>query len=377
MTNISNAYINALLADATYALELNGLENKTGEDLGKLLTESMTPTLAKYISDNYTVVTHIETPDTGISGFDATVWKENATGKIYISMQGTTGLADFLTDADLATIGNAREQLVTMVNWWFKISTPAGQSAPQIQLETVYDNSNPPVALGTHFVSASDVVGTGLVSTADLLQGIEVSGHSLGGYLATAFTRLFGSQAHVAHTSTFNSAGFAPGSESAFVNLQNLIGPSYGLGRFPNEAEQSNYFAANGLNVTTANSFWFSQQGQRVELYQEEGLGIANHSMYKLTDLLALDATVNAKRQLQIQSERAVKPFFASRMKRPTMAGCGGLRDWFDTHTSICHLVHYFRHAQQQDSGLAWNKEACNSVDIDSVSICAGGASGR
>jgi hypothetical protein len=137
-----------------------------------------------------------------------------------------------------------------------------------------------------------DVPGKGLVSAADLAQGIEVNGHSLGGYLATAFTRLFGSQAHVAHTSTFNSAGFAPGSEPAFVNLQNLIGPSYGLGRFPNEAEQSNYFAANGLNVTTANSFWFSQQGQRVELYQEEGLGIANHSMYKLTDQLALGAAL-------------------------------------------------------------------------------------
>ena len=55
MTTINNAYQNALLADATYALEIDGLENKTGFDLEGYLDKRMTPTLAKYISDNYTV----------------------------------------------------------------------------------------------------------------------------------------------------------------------------------------------------------------------------------------------------------------------------------------------------------------------------------
>lgn len=215
MTNINSAYINALLADATYALDTNDLEGKTDKNLADLLEKRMTPTLAQYIGDNFTVVTHIETPDGFGTGFDATVWKNNTTGKLTVSMQGSTGLQDFLTDADLAVSGNARNQMVTLVNWWLKISTPIEKIAKQIDLETIYDNSTPPIALGTRFVAAPGVTGQGLVTAADLAKGIEVNGHSLGGYLATAFTRLFGVQANVTQTSTFNSAGFLAGSDKA------------------------------------------------------------------------------------------------------------------------------------------------------------------
>jgi hypothetical protein len=52
----------------------------------------MTPTLATYIGDNFAVVTHLETADALESGFDATVWKNNATDKQTVSMQCTTGL---------------------------------------------------------------------------------------------------------------------------------------------------------------------------------------------------------------------------------------------------------------------------------------------
>lgn len=210
MNSILQAYTNALLADATYALGVTGqpdTSGTTGSILQGFLKDSMTPTLANYIGDNFTVVTHIETADVLGSGFDATVWKNNATGKLTVSMQGTTGLQDFLSDADLAVSANARNQMVTMINWWLKITTPKGESAKQIKLETIYDNSTPPIALGTHYVEAPRVTGSGLVTAAELAQGIEVNGHSLGGYLATAFTRLLGAQAHVAHTSTFNSAG--------------------------------------------------------------------------------------------------------------------------------------------------------------------------
>ncbi|MBE2262906.1 MAG: hypothetical protein IAE92_09190 [Burkholderiaceae bacterium] len=163
----------------------------------------MTPTLAKYIGDTYTVVTHIETGDVLGSGFDATVWKNNVTGKLTVSMQGTTGLQDFLTDVNLAVFASGHRQLVDMVNWWLRISTPTDQSVVQIKTKVAGG------AVGDFFELAAPAQGTGLIPAADLVNGIEVNGHSLGGYLATAFTRLFGSQAHVQHTSTFNSAGFA------------------------------------------------------------------------------------------------------------------------------------------------------------------------
>ncbi len=295
MTSLNSAFINALLADATYALKEDGLQNITGTNLNDLLKVRMTPTLAHYIGEHYTVITHIDTDDNVIStgsGFDATVWKDNSNGKLYVSMTGTEGGQDFISDVNLAVGSGGLAQTVAMVNWWLRISTPVGQQAQQIAIKFS--------GVGNDlFEAAPSVAGTGQVSAADLAKGIEVNGHSLGGYLASVFTRLFAHQANITHTSTFNSAGIAPNREPVFVNLQNLVGVDKGLSAFPNAAKQTNYYAANGLSVTT-NTLWFSQLGQRVELNQEESTGLPNHYMYKISDLLALgqvlqglDASVN------------------------------------------------------------------------------------
>lgn len=251
MTNVNSAFTNALLADAAYVMGLTSASN-----LAVDLRPRMTPELAAHIAKNFSVVTQIETG--GLSSFDATVWRANTAsgavnpnGMLYVTMRGTQETADFLVDINLAVTGSAQAQLVSMVNWWFKISTPAGQSATQIRTNIGGG------MIGQFFEAAPPVLGTGLISASNLIGGIEVNGHSLGGYLSSAFTRLFGNQGNVAHTSALNSAGFAPGSEAVFTQLQNLIGVSYGLGRFPSQAEQTNYFAKHGLNVTT-NSFWFS-----------------------------------------------------------------------------------------------------------------------
>jgi acylphosphatase len=96
MPTIKENYLNALLADATYALNKNtGLT--VGTALSDLLQARMTPTLATQIAANFSLVTHIETDDVSGSGFDGTVWRRTD-GKLYVSMQGTEGLADFLSD---------------------------------------------------------------------------------------------------------------------------------------------------------------------------------------------------------------------------------------------------------------------------------------
>ncbi len=104
MQKINSAFINALLADATYALKINNWENQ-GFNLASTLQDRMTPTLANYIGEHYTVITHIDTDDNVIStgsGFDATVWKDNSNGKLYVSMTGTEGGQEFISDANLA-----------------------------------------------------------------------------------------------------------------------------------------------------------------------------------------------------------------------------------------------------------------------------------
>ncbi len=289
MMKINDTYINALLADSSY---VNGLlPNQTGAALTAQISGRMTPELAKYIGDNFTVVTQVS----GLaSSFDAVVWRGNAGtpygGQIYVSMRGTQEPADLDADADLAASGLAHDQLADMVNWWLRATTPSGQMAKQVTISTTFI----PGSLLTlkDFVAAPSVQGTGeLVGLGAITS---VNGHSLGGYLATSFARLFGGQWPIAAINTFNSAGFSRAAsaniESGFNELAQLIGSGIGLGGF--SSAQNNYFAENGINVTTNtwNPVGFRQYGTRIGLFQEALTpdGINNHYMYKLTDLLSL-----------------------------------------------------------------------------------------
>jgi Ca2+-binding RTX toxin-like protein len=237
----------------------------------------MTPTLANFIGENFTVVTHMETNDKYQSGFDATIWRDRQ-GNIYVSMQGTTGIGDITTDiGDLIANGTARAQIVDMVNWWLQHSTLEGESwAPQFDLDE-----------NERLVASESVPGTGLLVDA---VRISVNGHSLGGHLSTAFSRLFGKQCgYIDHTYTYNSGGFTWLGNTFFEQFERLLENAGWpeMGRFPREEEQSNFFAEHGINVT-ANDLINDQYGQRVPLFNEEVVGLPNHYMYKLTDTLAL-----------------------------------------------------------------------------------------
>ncbi|MDO9179481.1 MAG: hypothetical protein Q7U16_14365, partial [Agitococcus sp.] len=284
MPIIKPLLINALLADAVYVNDLK--EGMSVDDSFSLLSKRMTPDNAKFIADNFEIAAQNVGHEYVGSGFDAIAWRGRVgtpyAGKIYVSMRGTetNGTQDLLSDIALAVTGKAKAQVFDMVNWWLQITTPAGQLTHQVGTEMDATGAISP---------KSDVGGTGLISAAELLNGTEVNGHSLGGYLASAFTRLLGEQAHVTQTTTFNSAGFAPGNESFFANLALEVGPSYGRATFPSagDASQLNIYAANGLNFTT-NDSWFTQAGLRVSLFNEKSVGIPNHFMYKLTDSLNL-----------------------------------------------------------------------------------------
>ena len=294
-TTIHDAYINALLADAAYVSNLD-LATTPG-DLTANLTGRMTPELAKYIGDNFTVVNQAG----GLaSSFDATVWK-NRSGQFYISMRGTQELFDFNADADLAASGLAHDQLVDMVNWWLRETTSADQLAKQITINNVVV---PGLPILQNFVAAQSVQGTGKMLGIGPIES--VNGHSLGGYLASAFVRLFGTQWPAEAMNTFNSAGFSRPAElnieNGFNQITQVIGAGLGLATFSNG--QNNYYAQNGINVTTNtwNPIGFKQNGIRIGMFQEDltpGI-INNHYMYKLTDLLALgdvleqlDSTMN------------------------------------------------------------------------------------
>lgn len=161
MTTITDAYINALLADATYAKNL--LDGLKGDDLERTLSERMTPTLAAFVAENFEVAAHHESNDLPDSGFDATVWRGKIgtqfAGRVYLSMQGTAGLGDFLADIDLTVSGSAKRQFVDMANWWLRITTPINQQARQVR-------QRPVSAPGQYFEEAPSVNGAGLLLNA-------------------------------------------------------------------------------------------------------------------------------------------------------------------------------------------------------------------
>lgn len=100
-TEIHNAFINALLADASYVEGL--LPGMTGSELsGNLrIQDRLTVSLAKYLGDSFRVVTQFTAP--GSSGFSVTVFEEKATGQKYVSFRGTEPsdwARDFGTDGD-------------------------------------------------------------------------------------------------------------------------------------------------------------------------------------------------------------------------------------------------------------------------------------
>ena len=307
MNSINEAYINALLANAAFVNlhQVDASNNPlpgllTGSEQTAAITARMTQPLADFITTNFEVLNQELSP-TG--GFDATVWRGKAgtayAGKVYVSMRGTQQGQDFLDDADLALSGITYRQLVGMVNWWLRETTLAGQPAQQIKLN---DGFAP-----TGFIAAASVLGTGALFPIGSIE--QVNGHSLGGYMAIAFTRLFGGSWNVGHTTTFNSAGFrslfARVIETAYTQIQALIGANLGRGGFNSAGQQDNFYAQSGVSGTTndwKNPAGFTQYGTRVGLYQEDGLQsflgfpdrdpFSNHYMFKQTDLLALGAAL-------------------------------------------------------------------------------------
>lgn len=130
-TEIHNAFINALLADACYVEGLR--KDDTGEVLTAALSNRLTEKLARYVGDNFKVLTQLT--DLGSSGFSVTVFEDKTTSQRYVSLRGTEpgSLSDYITDAD-AYIGSglARRQVIAMVNWYLRATTPTSLDAVQI-----------------------------------------------------------------------------------------------------------------------------------------------------------------------------------------------------------------------------------------------------
>ena len=299
INSIQNAFVNALLADATYVDGLApGGSALSGTALAEKLSSRLTPDLAKYLADHFEVITQKLTQDQTESGFDATVWRSKDDGQVYVSTRGTEGKGDLIADADLTTSGLAGWQTLDMVNWWLKSRAPVGTLAAQIKFETV-TTPDGTVITTSYMTAATPVPGDGKLSN---VTSVVVNGHSLGGHLSTAFTRLFSDSLPILHTYTYNSATFNPLSPRRFADFALAMGlGGAGATAYPTNGAQTNFHAIHGPDLTTQN-FTLGQIGLRMGLFNEETpvatldnySTLSNHFMYKMTDALALgNALVN------------------------------------------------------------------------------------
>jgi Ca2+-binding RTX toxin-like protein len=220
MTDARRLFDNAELALAAYAKLQNGITS-AGPNLDALRAVSdvgVSPTQAdEFASRHPTIVTQFDdTADEGgmSTGFSATVFKGVA-GNLELAIRGTDNLfgsaGDVKTDADIFMAGAGYDQIVAMVNWWLRISSSTNELVRQFRLVEVSVFAIPAnaVMLRSNADSAyildvgAEVYGTGQIAKGTI---VDVTGHSLGGHLAMAFSTLFAG--NTSRVTVFDAPGF-------------------------------------------------------------------------------------------------------------------------------------------------------------------------
>ena len=143
----------------------------------------MTPTQAAYIAANFEVASAINTPEIPVlgSGFDAIVWRGRAgtefAGQVFVSTRGTEppGVDIWGADVDLAFNATARTQIIDMINWWLRETTPVGVQAKQVQWDPLRIKPGTAMTLEPGVVLGDAVAGQGhLVG----VSSVQVNGHN-------------------------------------------------------------------------------------------------------------------------------------------------------------------------------------------------------
>ena len=322
-----------LLAEASYADFSDGLSDS---QINKALMKSTddNQNVVDYITNNYEVVAHWK--DRGnfftsadkdqSSGFSGTLFhrirkkkEEKEIGAEYVlALRGTAGGKDLLiTDGgDIVNDGLAHHQIVDMYNFWQQITAQKDKPYDVMYVETlgqIYDVALEKIneakldgAVG-FFTDSSTVKMIKKIRSDKLYKmgderrfglGIHVdkvttTGHSLGGHLSAAFSRLFPDK--VEHSYMVNGAGFGAKSNPIsylFSNSQDNISSVFsaldGADHF-DKAKITNLIGDKNIDVVANN--WFiglSQPGETPELFIEEaGIGkIFGHAAGSMSDTM-------------------------------------------------------------------------------------------
>jgi len=306
----SRYYTMSVLSGATYATDINFSTN-LGTTLGGLVGDGK----------QYYVV---DQKDIGTTkyGFAAYVFGDQSNTTIKtIAFRGTEisiqriDPLDLAADADIATKGAALQQIVDMYNYVTRLKTPAGITVSQCvlvdsltlpEVGTAYATWTSPTEMGsqTHYYSiqlTGTATGLGVIKPGDT---VNLTGHSLGGELALAASKLFGtSLLGTGDTGgkvyTYNSAGFKQPFADQFLSLF----PGASGSTFPTD-RITNIRAIDGPDVVSnRNLFTFPGADMPVTVEARmsgHGIGDLQESLAVYNLLSSLDPTLTKEQMRSI-----------------------------------------------------------------------------
>ena len=299
----SNYSFNAQLAEAAYA-DLGGIKDV---DLDiyvlRLIRSGMSETQARQFvgvdgnnvlnGGGFELVNYYEDID---SGFAATLFRDRISGEYTYSIRGTEKtdiINDVVADLDLGLNGVATKQYMAMINHYLRLITDSITLVAQYEIEEVDNSPTPPldphIDLGGGDYLVLQQIGPALgLGAIDSTTNLNLTGHSLGGHLASAFALTFPQVTSQAFT--YNGAGLNSGASDGFTQLLNLLIPELGLTPDdPNDSvvdRSTNIIAEPGIEVVPTVG---DQIGSQHELFIEEGiLSVQNHSISRLSESLAV-----------------------------------------------------------------------------------------
>jgi Ca2+-binding RTX toxin-like protein len=330
MSTTISLFQQAQLAEAAYANFFSNSGNLLTNSIdvkAALEAEGMSSAQATAFLATWQVIDHI--PDT-TNGFSATLFKNNQTGAYSLAIRGSTpdqwGI-DFKIDAALiAANGIAVAQVIDLYNYWQSLNTPLGQTYQAAYLKPAlpemaqlnvlwvaaqipgnstgvanYQNYKTQLAqqgfvvqgtnvqavdfFNSHQVLAGTPLATGKGALSVCPAGLNVAGHSLGGHLAMAFTRLFPSLAIDALA--VNGLGFKVGNGTVDALFSRLGGG----GAFT-KSKIENVYGIAGPEFAAMDNFILQQPGSLDGIFIESAAPLppitGGHSVTQMTDSLAV-----------------------------------------------------------------------------------------
>ena len=308
MTNPKIAQM-ALLAEASYG-SFQEATPIPDEVKRALAAEDVSQKQIIDLRQNFLLIHHLSNRD---SGFSATLFQavgsDSGTG-LTLAIRGTEPFAQAgvdLVQADLGGIvleGAALYQIVDLYNYWKQLTASSGAT---VRLARIAE-TNDPLSAGLFAavtlpgrdssfrrIEFFDQANAGLGVINGPVSNVAVTGHSLGGHLATAFQRLF--PGIVSEVYTVNGAGTRDSdSVSRFFDV--LAGHATSF----DAARVSNIYGSAGPNVVSG-ELVYAQIGGRSQIYTESISDVGGHGGKQMTDSAAVyDLFIRADNRLKMQT---------------------------------------------------------------------------